>query len=362
MKPSSLRALTLASALAFLLTACGNEQESGQIQTPLRPVKTITVAPPSQNQWRELPGVVDSARKAELNFRVSGKLDKMLVNEGDEVKKDQLLAQLDQTDLKIQLNSRQAEYNQVHADYTRSTALVKKGVISRSEYNKLQAQEVTAKSNLKTAQQNLKYTSLNAPFAGQIAKRHVENFEEVSGSQSIYSLQDPSTLTIKIAVPESMVIRGKRDKQPTLSAEFEAIPGKRFPLEIKETATQADPESNTFEVTLSMLDIDGHNILPGMSVTVRGERKISSDDPQSKFVFVPAQAVLEDTAGRYVYVVTPAGKGIGTVERRDVSTGQLSSMGLEIKSGLETGTHIVIAGMSKMYPGLEVRTDLEAAQ
>lgn len=358
----SLRNIALYSSFLFALSACSNEPDSTQAETPLRPVKTLTIAPPNQNQWRELPGVVDSARKAELNFRISGKLSKMLVNEGDEVEEGQLLAQLDETELKIQLNSRQAEYSQVHADYTRAQSLVKKGVISRSDYNKLQAQDVTAKSNLKTAQQNLKYASLRAPFSGQVAKRHVENFEEVSGSQSIFSLQDPKTLTIKIAVPESMIIRSQRGDTPTLSAEFDAIPGKRFPLEIKEAATQADPETNTFEVTLSMPDTEGHNILPGMSVTVRGERKISDIDPESKLVYVPAQSVLEDTDGHFVFTVIPVEKGIGKIERRAVTTGELSGLGLEITSGLEVGTHIVIAGMSKMYPGMDVRTDLEAAQ
>jgi multidrug efflux pump subunit AcrA (membrane-fusion protein) len=95
-----------------------------------------------------------------------------------------------------------------------------------------------------------------------------------------------------------------------------------------------------------------------MSVTVRGERNpIRKVDKGT--VHVPAHAVLEDREGRFVYLVKVTGDAQGVVERRAVKTGNLSNLGLEITSGLETGDKVVTAGMSKMLPGLEVRLTTE---
>lgn len=346
--------------LSISLTACDVEQEAAEVAAPLRLVKVLQVEEPAQYQFKEFPGVVDAVQKAELAFRVSGKLEKLLTKEGDIVAKDQLLAQLDDEDYRIQLSSREAEYKQVHGDYLRARKLVDSGAISRSDFNKLQAQNSTAEANLATARQTLGYTSLKAPFAGRIARRYVENYEDVSAMQSIYLLQDTSSLTIKVNLPSSLMIRMREQAKPEVNAYFDSIPGQSFPLTPLEISTQADETTNTYQVTLSMDTVEGYNILPGMSVTVRGRRTIDNETEQHAF-YVPAQAVLSDGKGRYVYLAIPAGEGLATVERRNVETGKLSQRGLEVLSGLNTGERLVVAGMSKMYPGLRVRLSREGS-
>ncbi|UTW03725.1 efflux RND transporter periplasmic adaptor subunit [Amphritea atlantica] len=348
------------SVLIFFLAACDSSRESAATVPPLRLVKVLEISEPVQYQYKEFPGVVDAVQKADLAFRVSGKLDTLRVKEGDIVAKDQLLAQLDDRDYRIQLNSREAEYKQVHADYLRARKLVDRGAISRSDFNKLQAQNSTAQANLATAKQTLGYTSLTAPFSGRIAKRYVENFEEISAMQPILLLQDTSSLTIKVNLPSSLMIKLHQDAQPEINAFFDTIPGQKFPLKPLEISTQADEATNTYQVTLSMEAVEGYNILPGMSVTVRGRRDIDKEREQGSF-YLPAQAVLGDEQGRYVYLAIPAGEGLATVERRNVETGRLSQRGVQILSGVNAGEALIVAGMSKMYPGLEVRLSKESS-
>lgn len=352
-------AILSVSALLLLLLSCGKTPEPTTKEQAVRLVKTLKVTGPGDSFWDELPGVVDAAQKADLGFRVSGKMEKILVNEGILVEKGQLLAQLDAADYEIQLNSRRAEYGQVNADFRRGQALVEKGLISRSDFDKLKAQNSTAKANLETAKRNLEYTSLHAPFSGQIAKRYVENYEEVSPLQAVFALHDLSSMTIKLDIPENIMIRAREDNPPDLYAIFEEIPGRNFPLAFKEVSTQPDESTNTYEVTLTMPLVDGFNILPGMSVTVRAEIKSDAALNQSA-VFIPVHAVLEDSAGRYVYLVEEVGEARGVVERRIVETGRLSVRGVEILSGLQAGDEVVTAGMSKMRPGLEVRLATES--
>jgi len=352
--------VTIPVLIALLLvTACGKAPENTE-PPALRLVRTLEVAEPGNSGWREFPGVVDAAQKAELSFRVSGNLKKMPVLEGAVVKKDQLLAQLDDTDYKIQLKSRQAEYDQASSDFNRAKGLVDQGLISRSDFDKLKAQDEAARSALEAAKQNLEYTSLRAPFAGRIARRYVQNFEEVSAKQTIFSLQDLSSMTIKVDVPESLMIRVKHGTRPDVTASFDQIPDKQFPLTLIEVASQPDPNTKTYEVTFSMPVVKGFNILPGMSVTVRGKPPHDATVADQN-ITVPSHAVLEDSQGRFVFVVKKSSEGRGVVEKRTVNTGALTSEGLEITSGLVVGDKLVTAGMSKMYDGLEVRMHTETA-
>lgn len=338
----------------LLLSACGKSDNKENEAPPVRYVKTITVSDNTGIEWREFPGEVAAAQKADLGFRISGKLAKFNVSEGDKVKKGQILAELDITDIQIQLQKAEAEYDTMHADFERGKILVEKGVISRSDFDKLSSQNATAKANLLTTQQNLDYAYLKAPFAGQIAKRWVENYEEVSAMQNIVTLQDLSAVHIEVDVPESVMIRVKENAAPNVVARFEAIPNREFPLTLAEISTQADEQTNTFEVTFEMENIADYNILPGMSATVRGERRITQP-VDSNIKYIPAQAVIDDGEQRYVYIAKPSGEEYALIEKRQVSTGQLSGLGLEITSGVNSGDHVVIAGMSKMSEGLKVR-------
>lgn len=345
----------------LMLTACGNSDQPQLPQEVLRPVRTLVVAPSEEGTRREFPGVVDAAQKADLGFRVAGKLEEIAVKEGDQVNKGQLIARLDQTDFNIRLDSRQAGYERAKADFERAERLVGEGHISRSDYDKLKAQYSTAEAQLASAQQDLKYTELHAPFPGYIAKRYVHNFEEVSAKQNIVALQDISSLLVKIDVPETVMIRVKRGGQNrTLHAMFEAIPGEVFPLTFKEAATQADEKSQTFEATFSMPAPGEHIILPGMTVTVVAERL--SGGETDTLVYLPAHTVLEDREGRYVYLAVPESRQEAVIRRRAVTTGRLTAQGMEVTAGLAAGDRIVTAGMSKLIDGKRVRLTSGAEQ
>ena len=116
---------TLLLASSFLLAACEKPVET--FKAVSRPVKTIVIAGQTVNDTRTFPAEVDAIQKADISFRVSGKIQKILVREGDEVKKGQILAELDPTDFKITLNDRQASYSTAKANFDRAKELVAKG-------------------------------------------------------------------------------------------------------------------------------------------------------------------------------------------------------------------------------------------
>lgn len=339
------------------LVACGEADQT--IMEPMQPrlVRTMALGGINSGAWQEFPGKVEAAQVAVLAFRVSGELAVLSALEGDEVERDQPVAQLDDKDQLIRLRARKAEYEQAYGDFQRGQSLIKSGGISRSDFQRLEATASTAKSALEGAERDLDATQLRAPFDGFIAVRHVENFEEISALEPIYTLQDVSRLSVKVDVPESVMIRARRDQDIQVSAFFDAIPERRFPLELNEVATRASDGTNTFEVTFEFPNTRDFNILPGMSVTVRLEtpRLLAA----SGTLFVPPQAVLADAGGPYAFVAVPDGDGMATVKQRRVTIGQLTGAGLEISAGLAAGDHLITAGMSKLQDGLVVRLDEE---
>lgn len=339
------------------LVACSPAPEE-QTEVLARLVRTQIVSADAGANWREFPGTVEAAQTADLGFRVSGKLAEIKVKEGDEVSIGQVLATLDDTDYQIQLRTRQADYDKAAADFKRGKSLLSQKLIATSDYDQLEAQHASALAALTVAKQNVQYTSLKAPFNGRMAKRHVDNFEDVSAVQPIFTLQDLSSIHIKVNVPETLMILVKTDEKPNVFAIFDTIPDQQFPLTLLEAATQADQGSKTFAVTFNMSRVENFNILPGMSVTVRGTPPSTSNkgDPA---IIIPAQAVIETNQGRFAYVVENVQNKQGKVRRKTVTTGHITEQGLEVLSGLQAGEILIVAGMSKMTDGMIVRVSEE---
>jgi RND family efflux transporter MFP subunit len=327
-------------ALSFLLSAC--EEPPQTYVASSRPVKTIVIGGGPAGDTRTFPAVVDAIQKAEISFRVSGKVQKIHVKEGDEVKKGHVLAELDPVDFTIRLKDRQASYDTAKANYDRARELVEKGAISRVDHDDIRARYHTAKANLSAAEQDLLYTKLKANFDGYIAKRHVEKFEEVIASQNIFSLSDVSALKIKIDLPENLMIlvTQKGGEARNLKAAFDTIPDQKFPLSFMETATKADPNTKTFKVTLKMDTPENYNILPGMTATVFADL-LPGELQSATSVMLPISAVISDHDKQAsVWVVDEASM---TVKPRKVTTSTMIGDTMLV-DGLKPGERVVIAG------------------
>ena len=337
--------------ILLFVTAC-NEQQKAQTEEPLRPVRTIVASAGDGITGRDFPGVVIAENKADLSFRVAGKLKELLVKEGDEVVSGQVIARLDNTDYKIELKDKQASYEKAKANFTRSEKLIEPGHISQREFDDIKASFKTAEAHLKAARQNLIYTELKAPFDGSITKIHVDNFEEIQAKGIIATLQDLTSMEVEIDVPESLMIHVRRGQnQREIHASFDAIKDKRFPLKFREVSAQADETTHAYKVRLSLPPIKNYTILPGMTATVVAESVAAIDgNGDESNIIIPSHAVLEDNKGRFVYIAEPesVSSTIGVIHRRNVTTSRLTNSGLLITSGIDPDDLVVTAGMSKM--------------
>lgn len=369
--------IAVVAGICYGLNEFRQTRESEPKPEIVRPVRTITLTSGRESFTRRYFGTVQGSRRADLSFRVSGTLNSINIENGAQVRRGTLLAALDPRDFNTRisqaqssLSQAQAQYKNAEADFRRYENLYRQKVIARSQYDTFKTQVDVAKSavdsaqaNLKAARDSLRDTELRAPFDGVIASRTVENFQDVTAKQTIFTLQDLSSLEIVFNIPDNDVLTApvpsvhnindlkSHAKEFTLSAHFDAIPGKIFPIAIKEISTQAS-SSNTYPVTAVMTPPNNIRILPGMSVAVDvnfgGGREIAED----KFS-VPVTAVRNEGSGNsYIWRYNA-----GQVSRVPVKTGQIHDGGyIDIEGEtLSGGDVIVTAGVYFLHEGQRVR-------
>jgi RND family efflux transporter MFP subunit len=356
-----LRNSVLAISMLAALSACSGPQEELP-PPPVRPVKLFTVEGSDGAALRRFPGAISASQRAELSFRVNGVLQEILVKEGDQVKKGQVLARLDPTDYRIRVSDRQATFDSTEKNFNRAKELIQDGNISQTDYDRVEANFRTSEAALKLAKQDLAYTRLQAPFAGSIGRRDVENFEEIQAKQAIFQLQNVDQLDVAIDLSENLVRSLRRAEKAGAASESEAasvveayasFEGKeadKFPLKIKEVSTKADTQTQTFRVTFTMPQPKGFAVLPGMTANVFLDlSRVTSTDTAK---WVPIGAVVADS-GLDAQIWVLDGKTM-TVSARPVKIGRMSGANIEVNSGLTGGEEIVSVGAAYLAEGMQV--------
>lgn len=337
-------------AVCFFLISCTKEQTTEKKQ--IRPVKTIIVQQPVSIIWRRFPAKIIANKEANLGFQVKGILIELPVKEGEIVHQHQLIARIDPKRYKEAENERMAKYLQAKAEYLRAKALLPNGFVSKSDYDARKYRYKMTMANLNNAQRDLKDTSLYAPFNGVVAKRFVENFENVRERQAIVRLQDTTHVDVEIDVPEAIMLRIREavtQKKPYVY--FESAPQRKFNLTLKEFAAIADPDTQTYRVVFTLKTPQDLTVLPGMTATV-GVALRDYRRGGKPFYRIPASAVFYPVDKQpSVWVVDGKTKRVKAVR---VDVGRLMGSDIQVFSGITSGMRVVVAGAEYLQPEQQV--------
>ncbi|UCD35842.1 MAG: efflux RND transporter periplasmic adaptor subunit [Nitrospiraceae bacterium] len=353
--------LLLISLSILLLVSSCKKKEEVVVREVVRPVKLMTIERAGREGIRRAyPGKVRASQRVDLAFKVSGPLIELPVQEAQMVKKGEVLARILPRDFETAVAKARAQALEAEQQYSRYRDLYIKKQVSKADFDKYKSQYDIAQAQLKEAQDALDDTFLRAPFSGVIARRYMENFADVQAKEPVVSLQDISRVEVLVDLPEQVMANVRENKPGTKMAyaEFAVAPARQFPLSLKEYKTEADPDTQTYQVTLEMEQPEGINVLPGMTANVIGKRiSTEDDDPMEgeQGVVIPASAVFSDEAGSsHVWIVDP---GAMTVSRRTVATGELAGTdSIEIIDGLQTGETIAVTAVTQLREGMKVRS------
>ncbi|MCP4578256.1 MAG: efflux RND transporter periplasmic adaptor subunit [Deltaproteobacteria bacterium] len=328
---------------------------------PALPVKALQVAPVSQTFLRQLPAKVLTETETRLAFRVSGRILELPVTVGRVIKKGNLIARLDARDYRDSAG-------QAEAALAQSVARQKDAGLHLERIRKLWAdQDVdisqldNARANARAAQdqvtmqrkafhearRRLSYTDLTAPFTGIVADKKVNRFDTVSPGEPVVLFVDLSHLKARAQLSPSLIPERTRFEKYTIL--IPALKGLRLPATLLGIGPSALPQANTYPITVMVHTEPGTEIRPGMNglleITVR--RHVND-----RFIRIPLSAVSADPKGNSRVWVVDKKKGI--VQNRQVELGNLTSQGIEVKKGLDTGEWVVTAGVRKLRPGQRV--------
>ncbi|GEM_PF-1539108 len=195
-------ALVIAGAAALIAGGCRRE-EPVALAPVARPVKILTVGAESSLDVREYPGRVSAVREAAVAFEVGGRIVELPVIEGQ---RGTLLAKLDARDFEAKLTAAKADRDAAEADYMRFKELLDKDAVSRRDFETRQRNFEVAKSRIDIAEKALEDTVLRAPFSGRVARKLVDEFqnvralEEVENALTAFRLEQRRRNSLRVAV------------------------------------------------------------------------------------------------------------------------------------------------------------------
>jgi membrane fusion protein, multidrug efflux system len=343
--------------IAAALAGCKGEAAVERAEV-VRPVKVAIVAAASQGRTLTYSGVVRARIESNIGFRVGGKIVERAVNVGDRVKLGQVIARLDDTDLKLAENSAKAAMASARTrrDVTRDNLerakpLLEKQFISQASYdirrNELDAAIGaldTAEAQLRQAANATSYTMLKAEKAGIVTSVMGEPGQVVSAGQTVIALADAGEIEVAIGVPEQDAGRIAPGQRAGIT--LWAGPAASTEGRIREIAGQADAASRTYGVRVAVA-----NPPPGMRLGMTATVAMHIDG-QHAALLVPLTALTEADSAPVVFVVDVDKK---TVRRTPVAVAGTADEGVRVTGGLKAGDMVVTAGVQFLRDGMRVR-------
>jgi RND family efflux transporter MFP subunit len=346
---------------AVLLSACA-EEPPPPVET-IRAVRTSTVLEPASGRSRRFSGIVEAADTSSISFEVTGIVQSMEVDVGDRVENGQLLAVVDDSAYRLNIEAATAEVKRARVEFNDAqnaydryrTMLESSGAISEravelAEANRSSAQGslAYAESRLRMAERDLARTRLSAPFDGVVAQRHVEAFQQVATGQKVLDLFMEGAMEAALSVPESEIRfvhigLPASIRFPALGSEtFEGIVG-----EVSEVAGAA----NAFPVRV-VVNSDNPGIRPGVTAEVT---LMLGNEVGERSYLIPISAIggLPDGSSDFVFRYNPESSTVSRVLVNSASA--VRDDYIAVSEGVTVGDVIVTAGVSFLRDGQQVR-------
>jgi multidrug efflux system membrane fusion protein len=340
----------------------------------------VPVSKPVQHQVTDhvdFTGQTKAVESVDIVARVTGYLTKIAFKEGANVKKDDLLFELDGEPYQVQLElaehqlaTAEAQFDLANKNYERSLELFKKKSVSQQDFEQSKAAKFQAQAQLKMAQVNLKIAKLNlawtkvtAPIDGKVGQSLLTKGNLVK--------QDQTVLTTIVSLDPMHVyfemdeLTLQKIKKAVNDGKMKALQSGQVPLEMALQGDNGFPHkgvidfiNNQFDPATGAIAVRGvfanpalkgagRLMLPGMFVRVR----LALGEPYQALLVVD-RAIFTDKALKYVYVVDGGNK----VQKRVVTTGSLQENGLRvITKGLEAGDWVVVGALQQVKPNLQVQ-------
>ncbi|UFH56253.1 efflux RND transporter periplasmic adaptor subunit [Spirosoma sp. KNUC1025] len=331
--------ILLSFALLVALWGCGSKAEQATTQAADEAVVPVKLAPVSRVVRAEpvvASGLISSAQEARLSFKVGGIINQMLVEEGQSVRKGQLLATLDLTEINAQVSQAQLANEKAERDLNRVKSLYADTAATLEQFQNATTGTNVAKQNLAIAQFNRSYAQIHSTVDGTVTRKVANAGEFISPGASVYLISSnrQSDWVVRVGVSDKDWARLRLGNRASVS--LEAYPGQTFTGTVSELAQAADPVNKLYEVEVR-INPGATRLAPGLFA------KVTLVPAQSRtYTLVPVEAIVEGNGKEgFVYVLADDRKH---VRKTPIQIGFLDGNKVLLSSGLASVKDVVTAG------------------
>lgn len=314
----------------------------GGFSRPPMPVETAPVAEQPVIDKFEAVGTIEAEKAITVVAEIDAQVISLPFKEGDPISRGDVIAKLDDSQLKAEKERAEALRDQSKATYDRVKSIVDQGAGAPQDLDDAAAALKVAEANLAYAKARLAKTVITAPFDGIVGARRVSPGAFVRAGQEITDLTQVEEIRVLFSVPERFLSKLKLNSEVTVSTT--AYPGYELKGKINVIEPALDPTTRSARV-IAQVKNPGGRFRAGMSANVYAVLAQRQDA-----LTIPSEAVFAEGDNFFVYIV----KDDSTVARTALTLGIRLPGTVEVLSGLEPGMRVVRAGHQKLFEGAKV--------
>lgn len=350
----------LALTVSVLLLGGCEEEKTAPVET-VRALKTTIAEVRAAQQQRQISGVVGSEVVSDLSFEISGKIISLPVEIGDVVGEGDEIARLDQEPYRLRVQTAQSVLTEAQArlrdareKHEQQETLFKQGFTTKTNYDRAladyeaaQSSVEAAKTQLEIARRDIRNTILRAPFAGRIAERNVDTYNDVAAGSKVVRLQDETALNVEVSLPETLISFVRQNDPVTVR--FPTLLGAVTQGRISDIGSQTG-DANAFPVKIALTQKPAA-LKPGM--TAEAMFKFDTAATGGAFLLPNTALLVSDQPSKAYIFVYDAERQV--VRRREVNVLNIFNNDVEVSGDIKAGEHVAVAGVSFLADEMKVK-------
>lgn len=310
-------------------------------------ISVTTTKASYQNLYEEKKyiGTIIANRENKIASETQGKVIYIGVNDGDYINKGQVIARVDNTLLKLQLEAAEVQLEGILLDLKRYENLTKGDAIPGVQLEKTNIAKKSAEVQIKTLKEQISRTTIVSPFSGVVTMRFFDLGSVLGPGVPLLQLTDISILKLNLNIPENEITRFIEGMQTRILSDV--YPGTEYEGKVTMVGAKGD-ESHNFQVQITVQNSKANPLKPGMFGTVKIGNTISKTS-----LSIPVTALVGTIKEPKVYKVEN-----GKAYLKNITIGITTNDFLEVLSGLANGDEIVTMGQLNLFDGASVKTNI----
>ena len=330
--------LFLGSVMLLSLSSC-RHGENADKSDPIK-VKVITIDTVRSGLLRNYVGEIEEKLSLSLSFATGGKVEKVMVHEGDYVREGQLLVTVNTATARNAYNSAKAQLEQAEDAYRRLKIVYDQGSLAEVKWVEMLTNLEKARSMEQIAKKQLSDCELYAPASGVIGKCNARVGVGLLPGEPAVTLLDVSEVSVTFAVPENEISSLPIGRETNII--IPALNDMVLQGQVSEKSITSNPVAHSYQVKIALPN-SNRKLLPGMVC------KVVVDQPNEDGFVIPANCVQTRPEGLCIWVVKN-----GKPERRIIEATEYVVNGVLVLEGLHQDDTVIVEGQQKLFTGAEI--------